>query len=590
MKWMENARQAFKNLNLSRKMILSYLIVTGVFCAMSLAALQLSLGIYDSKLYEKSQQELEFFIQQVNAGLEDVEQLSYDAALDTQVQDQLNDMNSLDYLSLSYYYEMQKLREMLTNKILLYPDVKNVIFTDRNQVTMTVGMDCGEIDSRIYQSLLEEFSQKRGAYAFYPPTQEHPFLMSGRDILKKRDASLDYLGTLVFHTDIAGIIKRKNEELEQKPAMLFVYSSEGIIYKDEEIESIPRLPGLDAGKGYQMLRYQGERYFMCYQKSPKTGWMYVNLFNYSEIFGQTQTVRYLLLGGFVLIFLISILFLRYVSNVITRPLAQLTRSMKIVETGSFKEAAKILPAEGRCDEVGELSREFGVMLGQIDLLIHENYEKQLVLQDTKYRMLQAQINPHFLYNTLNALTWMLKAGRNQDASQMVVELGNLLRAAFAKDMYTTVEEELKTVKSYITIQQFRYGKRAQFLVEQTGSPGHYQVPRMILQPLVENAVYYGLDASLERCRIEVSAAEEEHTVCLQVSDTGNGMTEEELQAVREFRFQPKGHGIGLRNIKERLDLAYKTSEFRIDSKAGAGTRILIRIPKHELENARELEG
>lgn len=586
MKWMENARQVFKNLNLSRKMILSYLIVAGVFCGMSLAALQLSLGIYDSKLYEKSQQELEFFIQQVNAGLEDVEQLSYDAALDTQVQDQLNEMKSLDYLSLSYYYEMQKLREMLTNKILLYPDVKNVIFTDRNQVTMTVGMDCGEIDSRIYQSLLEEFSQKRGAYAFYPPTKEHPFLMSGRDILKKRDASLDYLGTLLFHTDIAGIIKRKKEELQQRPAFLFVYSSEGTIYKDDEIENIPQLPGADAEKGYEMLHYQGKQYFMCYQKSQRTGWMYVNLFNYSEIFGQTQMVRYLLLGGFVLIFFLSILFLRYVSNVITRPLAQLTWSMKVVETGNFKDAAKMLPEEGRYDEVGELSREFGVMLGQIDLLIHENYEKQLVLQDTKYRMLQAQINPHFLYNTLNALTWMLKAGRNQEASQMVVELGNLLRAAFAKELYTTVEEELQTVKSYITIQQFRYGKRADFIVEQTGSPGRYQAPRMILQPLVENAIYYGLDATLERCRIEVSVAEEERSVCFQVSDTGNGMAKERLQAVREFKFQPKGHGIGLRNIKERLDLTYEDSEFCIDSKAGAGTRILIRIPKREPEETR----
>lgn len=546
---------------------------------MSLAALQISLGIYDSKLYEKSQQELEFFIQQVNAGLEDVEQLSYDSALDTEIQDHLEYMESLEYLSAEYSYEMQRLREMLTNKIMLYQDVKNVIFTDRQQVMMTIGMDCGKIEEILYQSLMEEFRQKRGAYAFYPPTEDHPYMLSGRDILKKRNASLDYLGTLLFQTDIAGIIERKNEELKQRPAAMFVYSELGMIYKDEEIENVPKLPDIEADKGYTIIRYQGNRYFMCYQRSAKTGWMYVNLFSYSEIFGQIQKVRYLLICGFMLIFLLTLLVLRYVSNVITRPLNQLSQSMKIVETGDFKRAAAILPVEYRLDEVGELSQEFQVMLRQIDVLIHENYEKQLLLKDTKYRMLQAQINPHFLYNTLNALTWMLRTGRNEDAGKMIVELGNLLRAAFAKELYTTVEEEIQTVKSYITIQQFRYGKRAEFAVVQKGNPGAYQVPRMILQPLVENAIHYGLEAMLERCRIEVLVEEEDETICFTVSDTGNGMSKEELKAVRAFTFQPKGHGIGLKNIRERLKMTDEDSEFVIDSKAGVGTSIMMRIAK-----------
>lgn len=579
MKYLERCRQIFRNLNLSKKMILTYLIFTSIFCVISVAALQISLGIYDSKLYEKSQQELEFFIQQVNIGLEEVEELSYDSALDTEIQNQLEYMGELEYLSAGYYYEMQKLRGMLMDKILLYPDVKNVIFTDRKQVSMTIGMDCGIIDEQTYQLLMEEVQQKRGAYVFLPPSEEHPYMISGRDILEKKGASMDYLGTLLFHTDITGIIEGKKEELKQKPAALFVCSDKGVVYKDEEIINLSELPELDSDKGYKIVRYQGRRYFMCYQRSEKTGWMYVNLFDYSEIFGQTQTVRYLLIGGFVLVFLVTLLVLRYVSNIITRPLEQLSQSMKVVEDGDFKRAAEILPKEQRMDEVGELSQEFRVMLHQIDLLIHENYEKQLLLKDTKYRMLQAQINPHFLYNTLNALTWMLKAGRNEDSRKMIVELGNLLRAAFAKDLYTTVEEEIQTVKSYITIQQFRYGKRAEFVVEEKGNPGMYQVPRMILQPLVENAIYYGLDNMLECCQIKVVVEEEEDAVCLMVSDTGKGMTEEELEAVRKFEFQPKGHGIGLKNIRERLKMTDENSEFVIDSKSGKGTIVRIRIPK-----------
>lgn len=584
MKWIKRCRESFTNLSLSRKMIVTYLIFTGFCCGMSLTALQLSLGIYDGKLYEKSWQELEFFIQQVNAELEDVEKLSYDAALDMEIQKQLQSMNELEYLSSSYYYEMQRLRVMLMDKIMPYSDVKNVIFTDNRQISMTIGMDCGEIEKSFYPLMMEEFRKKKGGYVLFPPMDSHPYMMSGRDILERENASLNYLGTLIFHTDIAGIIEGEKGELKQKPAALFVYSEKGMIYKDQGIPKAPQLPEIGEDKGYRIIRHGGRRYFMCFEKSEKTGWMYVNFFNYSELFGQIQRVRYFLVGGFAVIFFITLLVLLYVSNVMTRPLEQLSRSMKIVETGDFKGASKILSSEGRMDEVGELSREFQAMLGQIDILIHENYEKQLVLKDTKYRMLQAQINPHFLYNTLNVLTWMLRAGRNEDAGKTVLELGNLLHAAFAKDLYTTVEDELSTVKSYITIQQFRYGKRVEFSVEQRGNPGAYQVPRMILQPLVENAIYYGLETMLECCRINVLVEEEEHAVCLEVWDTGNGMTEEELKAVQGFDFVPKGHGIGLKNIRERLKIVDENSEFVIESKEGVGTSVRMRLAKKRADS------
>lgn len=221
------------------------------------------------------------------------------------------------------------------------------------------------------------------------------------------------------------------------------------------------------------------------------------------------------------------------------------------------------------------------MLGKIEELIHENYEKQLLLQKTKYKMLQAQINPHFLYNTLNALNWMVKAGRKQDAGDMIMELGKLLRASFAKDPYATILQEVEIVESYITIQSFRYGKRIEFEVRKDGNLEKYKIPRMILQPLVENAINYGADNMEEKCVIKVLAAEEESRVRLQVSDSGKGMDARELESIRSFTFQPKGNGIGLRNIKERLALIYEESDFLIESEPGKGTRITIRIPKKE---------
>lgn len=290
-------------------------------------------------------------------------------------------------------------------------------------------------------------------------------------------------------------------------------------------------------------------------------------------------LRYAMLGGLVAVFLVTLYVLVKVSNIITSPLHHLTEAMYLVERGDFREAREFLKVEDRSDEAGLLTQEFQIMLEKINSLIHENYEKQLLLMDTRYQMLQAQINPHFMSNTLNAVNWMIKAGENRDASKMIVELGNLLQAAFSQELYTTVEREVETAESYITIQQFRYRNRIVFTVEKQGSLKEYIVPCMILQPLIENAIYYGADRSLTVCNIFVSAREDERGMLLSVRDEGAGMNEDELEAVRNGTLKPKGHGIGLKNIRERLRMAYVDSEFVIESKPGVGTQITICIPR-----------
>ena len=212
------------------------------------------------------------------------------------------------------------------------------------------------------------------------------------------------------------------------------------------------------------------------------------------------------------------------------------------------------------------------MLDKIMVLIHENYEKQILLKDTQYRALQAQINPHFLYNTLNSINWMIRSGKNEEASEMLISLGDLLRAAFKKEL----------ARHYIDIQKVRYRRRAEFLVEAEGDLEAYHVPRMILQPLVENSINHGVDNSLNKCRILVRVKEnvEEQTMTLEVEDDGPGMTEEELEAVRNFTMVPKGNGIGLKNIRERLNLIFSDAVFEITSQPGKGTVVRIEIPKY----------
>lgn len=322
---------------------------------------------------------------------------------------------------------------------------------------------------------------------------------------------------------------------------------------------------------------------MCYLYSRKTGWMYANVFPYTEIYGQTQSARMLLVEIIMFLALVFAFGMRGFIRSITRPLHELTQTMKVVETGDFEGARKYLTPERRGDEIGQLQREFDTMLERINELIRENYEKQLLLKDTSYRMLRAQINPHFIYNTLNTINWMVKWKKNEEVGKLIVEFGKLLRSSFAQDPFATVAEETESVEGYMAIQTYRYKSRADFVVEKSGTLEQYQTPRMILQPLVENSIYYGIEESLEKCTVRVAVRETEDSICYEVSDTGPGMDEETLRAARDGTIKARGNGIGLANIRERLRLLFEDSEFEIESAPGRGTRVKIRIPKRKVE-------
>lgn len=571
----------YSDLKLAEKMIIVYVLMLGICFLISVAALQVSFNIYDGKLYEKSLQELDFFTQEVNRSLDEVESITYNIAMDTKIQEQLSKMKDLQHFTADYSYEVYQLRMLLDNELANSNMISNIVYTDGDMTQFVVGIATGTISKELYDSVMERIHAAKGAYVVQQPTADYPYLLTGRDIRKHIDASLEYLGSLLVTCDVSGMIEKNIDDLEAESSALCIYSDEGVIYENQE-HMMERIPGPEGDKGYQIIKEHGQRYFVCYLKSTKTGWTYVNVFPYSEIYGQNQNLRYLMVVGFLLLFLVSALILKKLAHMIVKPLEHLTESMQIVETGDFDRAREFLGTSPQKDEIGLMTQEFKVTLDKIDNLIHENYEKQLLLKDTKYKMLQAQINPHFLYNTLNSINWMILARKNEEAAEMTVALGTILRAALNKQQYVTLEEELDSLRKYITIQEYRYRKRVFFSVESEVS-GQYLIPHMTLQPLVENSIYHGVEKMLTPCRISVGVREEKDRIVITVSDNGPGMTEEELEAVRSFTAEPKGHGIGLKNIYERLKTAFdQEADFKIESASGNGTTVTIRIPKAEV--------
>ncbi len=578
----EKIRQRYYDCTLAGKVTLAFILFLAIFCIASQIVLQICLSVYDEKLYEKSLQELDYFTQEVNRSLEEIEALSAEIAMDDDIQEQLVGLEGAEVSEAAYALGLLNLRELINFKINGNRNVKSAAYYDGKQADMVMGIRAQHLPEEVKEELGEPLSAARGGCVTRNPDAGHGDFLCARNILEKENARLTYLGTLVLSCDVAGIIDRNVRNLEAEHASLSVYNDGWMIYQDEGARDAA-LPAWQEGKGYRIVRMGRERYFVCYLYSRATGWMYANMFPYTEIYGQIRFARMLLITASLVLAAVFAMGMQGLIRTITRPLQELTSSMRIVETGDFEGARRNLALDGRRDETGQLKREFDTMLGRINELIRENYEKQILLKDTSYRMLRAQINPHFIYNTLNTINWMVKWKKNDEVERLIIEFGNLLRSAFTEEPYATVEEETASVEGYMAIQSYRYKSRAEFLVEKSGNLKDYLTPRMILQPLVENSICYGIEESLEKCTVRVSVREAEDSICYEVSDTGPGMDGETLRAVRDGTVRPKGNGIGLANIRERLGLLFEESEFSVDSAPGTGTTVRIRIPKRPVE-------
>lgn len=575
-------RTKFKNITLTRKMLLVYAVFAGFFFGVSILAFQGSTDVFEKKLYDNSIRELDYYAKDVKDSLQRVSDRSYEMLLDSELQSILGKLQQTKPETLEYNQLLTSIRWSLVNDKNLKSDIQTIYYIDNYGNTVESGQAAWEIPEEEKDVFMQKIRDSNGEAVFYGPTKKCKYLLCGRKMLNWQDMSLENMGTLMLVCDVGQMIERDKKLLEAEHASMFVYTDDHMIYQDIE-ESLPPLPQNKDGQGHKVLNYQGERYFMCYLSTSENGWMYVNFFPYSDVYGQIERVRNLALCSFCVVFVLLLFLIHRISEIITRPLETLVRSMQVVETGDFESAKQIPMDAEREDEVGLLTKEFRVMLDQIDVLVKENYEKQFLLKDTKYKMLQAQINPHFLYNTLNVIHWMIRAKENEKASRMIVELGALLRASFNENPYITVEEEIGMLENYLKIQRYRYEDRADFAVEKNGNSGKYIMPRMTLQPLVENAIFYGADQMEDVCHIKITITEEENNILFEVKDNGPGMTEEELEGVRKFTVKPKGHGIGIKNICERLNITYEAFQFQIESKVGKGTLIRIRVPKLRTE-------
>lgn len=267
------------------------------------------------------------------------------------------------------------------------------------------------------------------------------------------------------------------------------------------------------------------------------------------------------------------------SRLFTRKIEQLTENMDQVNHGS----REVTVYSDSKDEVGVLIRSFRRMMAETDRLIHEVYENRIARKEFELKALQAQTNPHFLYNSLSIINWMAIRSKQKDISKVTLALSTFYRTALSKgeDM-VTVESCIKNIEAYLEIQLVMHDHEFQVEWEIDPEIKGEKVPKLLLQPVVENALEHGLDEKEEGEKIlKLLFIQESGDVLLAVEDNGMGMEQEKAETLVTYQAE----GYGLKNVNDRICLLYgEEYAIRIFSRVGEGTRVEMRFPKEDGRN------
>jgi two-component system sensor histidine kinase YesM len=340
-----------------------------------------------------------------------------------------------------------------------------------------------------------------------------------------------------------------------------------------------------SGTHFVKLANSSHQVYLQSRMIPGTDWYMVTAIPLKEIASESKAMLknslILLIAIALIAFILSIL----ISNYMTARLTQIMRKMRNVQEGNV--VALSLPPSR--DEFGELIENYNYMVGKIGVLLEDQFRSGQAIKSAELKALQAQINPHFLYNTLDMMKWLARKGMSEEIGQVVTSLSKFYKLSLSKgSTVISIRDELLHVSSYMHIQSTRYANKILLDIQVDEEIMEYGILKITLQPIVENAIIHGiLYTEEESGMIRITGGMDKGDIVIIVSDDGEGISPDIVSKLltNDLNNQTRGSGYGLRNINERIHLFYGSDYgLTFDSKPGLGTAVIIRIPVQKLQN------
>lgn len=314
---------------------------------------------------------------------------------------------------------------------------------------------------------------------------------------------------------------------------------------------------------------------------PDLNWKLIYIISESTLLNNFSYTKRLLIFSFSFLAIFAVLFLIFISENITSPITRLIYQMRNLEQSKLQNSIKF----ARKDEIGDLLNSFYQMLKRIDELVIKVYEEEIARKNAEINLLYMQLNPHFLYNTLDTINALAELGRCEDVSLVSISLAKFLRESLNFSTSTIpLFQEIQHTEHYLTIMKIRFsGKLSYKITTEDDSVFDAEVPRHLLLPLVENSIVHGFKNKKDGAKILIRSKKAEDKLRIEVVDNGCGI---EWQKITQIKENINNGSIGISNIIKRLKILYDNQfHFEISSKAGFWTKVVIEIPWKEKEQA-----
>ena len=467
-------------------------------------------------------------------------------------------------------------------------------FRDPNQVTTLL--------VKQFEAMQVDASDKLGRFFFYPlqknflstetygEARRDMVVLGSRRVYSALKSGYPYVH--IFAIEEQTLYELYQYQAKRLGADVYVLDPDGGLISSTNEEAVaagkaPKVARATAGRGSGLMTAQvdGVDYSVAVSVGESTGWRVVVFVPTVTLTANTLSLYIQIIGVMGLCLVAFAVLIWHFYRRSMAPLAQLEQAMRQADAGDLKAYVK---PQGPA-EVVRMMEGYNAMLDSLRVGIEQQMEMQRRRQDLEMQVLMSQINPHFLYNTLESIVWKAGEAGRPDIGKLASSLGKLYRLSISGGLFVPLEQELEHVQMYMNIQRSRYGNKVDYEVRlHRVDPDGVEVLKLILQPIVENSLLYGMDGLDHTLRIRVAAWRRGEKLILTVTDNGVGMDKAALAALRGQIIhgrRPKAEanyrstGIGLHNIGARLRLyAGSSSCIRVQSKPGFGTRVTLELP------------
>lgn len=587
-----------KNKNLSARFIGKFSSIQSVIFAtvavLVLSAVVIVTGVSmkftNTSIFENSSEYTHTIIQQMNQNIDSyidyMENIAYLISSNEDVQDYLFDEkidNEGRYRILNQFQTILDSRSDIRNVGIISKNGRMLI----NDGSKSVNQDLDLNTQEWYATALKKPNGPilTSSHVQHIISGERPWVITLSRGIRDRSGSGEKEGVFFIDLNYSAISGLCDQSTVGTKGYAFILDAKGNIvyhpqqqqlYNELQTENISLIMDTDEDTVLTGTGNDGKLYSIS--RSEKTGWTVVDCTNVKELLSKSRQAQSVYVLTAIILVIVALLFSRFMARSITLPIQKLRDSMKKVQEGDFSVSDVVVDSK---NEIGSLTKSFDVMTHRIHELMEQNVHEQEEKRKSELKALQSQINPHFLYNTLDSIIWMAEGKKNEEVVLMTASLARLLRQSISnEDEVVPIANEVEYARGYLTIQKMRYKDKLEFQIEVDSSILYIPLIKLVLQPIIENAIYHGLKYKESKGLLIVKGFMKDGNAVLQVIDDGVGMDEETLAHIYDkHKVNYHSNGVGVYNVQKRLKLYYgEDYGITYTSELGKGTTATITIP------------